>query len=107
MDELPSKPHLGALTQDRLEVPHPLKNSDDFQRSGLRIVDHDIVRVAANRPESKRLARQICADVPTQRPFRQKRRKPHRWPIQPGQQPLRCRVRCSSRFQRGQFLLAG
>lgn len=62
---------LPALTQNRSQVPHSLKNSDDFQRTRLRIVDDDVVRVAANRPKAKRPIRQIRADVTAQGPVRQ------------------------------------
>lgn len=62
---------LGALAEGCPNVPHALKNSDDFQRTCLRIIDHDVVRVTANRPEAKRPTRQIRADVAAQWPFRQ------------------------------------
>jgi hypothetical protein len=64
---------LRALFKYRPNVAHALKDPNNAQRTGLGIVDHDVLRVALNRPESKRKVCQIFAHMPAQRPFGQKR----------------------------------
>lgn len=55
---------LQIASKDCSNISHPLNDSDDLQRAGLGIIDHDVVPVAANRPEAKRKAGQVFANVP-------------------------------------------
>jgi hypothetical protein len=63
--------HLQIARKDCSNIPHPLKDSDDFQRTRLRIVDHDVIWEALNRPESEREICQVFANVPPERPLGQ------------------------------------
>src|SRR5579875_141771 len=64
MLEFRARRRLRIAGQDGWNISHALKDSDDLQRTGLRIVDHNVVRVATHRPESKWATRQIFAKVP-------------------------------------------
>lgn len=63
---------LGLVAKDGSNVTRSAKNSDDFQRAGLEVVNHDVVRISLHCPESNWAARQIFPHVPAQRPVGQK-----------------------------------
>ena len=65
------KLRLQTPCEDGSNITQSLKDSDDFERLGLGVVNHDVVRILLNRPESKREIRQILAEVPAKWSFGQ------------------------------------